>query len=207
MKLYSYIVTHDTGFSPNPFFGYCTLACCKPVIRRTAKQGDWVIGLTPKSDRNHIVYFMRVDEVIGLDKYWRDARFEQKKPNYEDIFALRCGDNAYEPGPCGKFQQLRSTHSNGENENAKTKERDLSTRKVLISDTFAYFGSKRKDLPFELQPLIVQRGHRCNFPDNVLAAFRSFTSSIPFGVYAAPRKWKPGDDSWKRAAGARLIAK
>jgi hypothetical protein len=47
MKLYCYIVTHDTGFSPNPFHGYCTLACCKPTIRRTAKEGDWVVGLTP----------------------------------------------------------------------------------------------------------------------------------------------------------------
>jgi hypothetical protein len=43
MKLYSYVVTHDTGFSPNPFWGCCTLADCKPAIRRTAKIGDWVV--------------------------------------------------------------------------------------------------------------------------------------------------------------------
>ena len=24
MTLYSHVVTHDTGFAPNPFFGYCT---------------------------------------------------------------------------------------------------------------------------------------------------------------------------------------
>ena len=29
-KLYSYIVATDSGFSPNPFHGFCTLACCKP---------------------------------------------------------------------------------------------------------------------------------------------------------------------------------
>lgn len=40
MKLFSYIVTHDAGFAPNPFWGYCTLACCKPAIRRTANVGD-----------------------------------------------------------------------------------------------------------------------------------------------------------------------
>ena len=45
MRLFSYVVAHDTGFSPNPFFGYCTLACCKPVIRRSAQAGDWVVGL------------------------------------------------------------------------------------------------------------------------------------------------------------------
>lgn len=33
-KLYAYKMTHDTGFAPNPYFGVCTLACCKPRIRR-----------------------------------------------------------------------------------------------------------------------------------------------------------------------------
>ena len=45
MKLYSYIITEDTGFSPNPFWGCCTLADCKPEIRRNAKVGDWIVGL------------------------------------------------------------------------------------------------------------------------------------------------------------------
>lgn len=45
MRLYVYVVTHDTGFAPNPFHGYCTLATCKPHIRGRAEAGDWVIGL------------------------------------------------------------------------------------------------------------------------------------------------------------------
>jgi len=81
MKLYSYIVKHDTGFSPNPFHGYCTLACCKPAIRRTAQKGDWVVGLTPKKDGNRIVYFMRVDEnPLTFTQYWNDRRFKAKRP-------------------------------------------------------------------------------------------------------------------------------
>ena len=32
--LFSYVVATDSGFAPNPFFGLCTLACCKPAIRR-----------------------------------------------------------------------------------------------------------------------------------------------------------------------------
>ena len=48
MKLFSYIITHDIGFAPNPFFGYCTLANCKPVIRRTSKIGDWIVGISAK---------------------------------------------------------------------------------------------------------------------------------------------------------------
>ena len=33
-KGYSYIITRDYGFAPNPFGGVCTLATCKPKIRK-----------------------------------------------------------------------------------------------------------------------------------------------------------------------------
>ena len=29
MRIYAYVVTHDNGFAPNPFHGFCTLATCK----------------------------------------------------------------------------------------------------------------------------------------------------------------------------------
>ncbi len=59
MRLVSYILTSDTGFAPNPFFRYCTLACCKPQIRRSAEPGDWIVGISRKADGNRIVYAMR----------------------------------------------------------------------------------------------------------------------------------------------------
>jgi hypothetical protein len=37
-------VARDYGFAPNPFFGVCTLATCKPKIRKAAAIGDWVVG-------------------------------------------------------------------------------------------------------------------------------------------------------------------
>lgn len=99
MALYSYIVTHDTGFAPNPFFGYCTLACCKPGIRRHAKEGDWIVGLTPraKGTGNEIVYFMEVEKSLSFNDYWRDARFRQKRPKLDAGLARKCGDNIYKP--------------------------------------------------------------------------------------------------------------
>jgi hypothetical protein len=208
MTLYSYIVPHDTGFAPNPFFGYCTLACCKPAIRRKAVNGDWIIGLTPKKDENRIVFFMKVDGALGFDEYWRDRRFDKKKPNLEGSFAQQRGDNAYEPISGNGFRQLPSAHSDGRcpsRENAKRKEVDLSGKHVLISKSFAYFGSKPRNLPRDLKCLIAARGHRCHFPAEVIAEFLRFTGTIRFGVYAAPLNWTRGDDSWQHAAGARLI--
>lgn len=32
--VYEYVMTSDSGFAPNPFHGACTLACCKPKIRK-----------------------------------------------------------------------------------------------------------------------------------------------------------------------------
>ena len=64
MRLYSYIVARDYGFAPNPFYGVCTLATCKPAIRGKAEIGDWVIGTGSKVDQRdgHLVFVMRVTE-------------------------------------------------------------------------------------------------------------------------------------------------
>lgn len=50
-RLFSYVVDHDLGFSPDPFGGYCTLVYCKfsrdgkhPNIVELAQASDWVIG-------------------------------------------------------------------------------------------------------------------------------------------------------------------
>jgi hypothetical protein len=58
IKIFSYIVDHDEGREPNPYFGTCTLCRCKYSkkleathgqkgsrnIVELAKEGDWVIG-------------------------------------------------------------------------------------------------------------------------------------------------------------------
>lgn len=147
MTLYSYVVKHDTGFAPNPFHGYCTLACCKPAIRRTAGEGDWVVGLTPKGTGSRIVYFMRVDEAPKtFAEYWSDSRFIAKRPHYDDGLLAKCGDNIYKPKGAG-YRQLPSMHSNRELESPENKKRDLDGKYVLISETFSYFGSKPRELP------------------------------------------------------------
>ena len=179
MNLYSYIVKHDTGFAPNPFHGYCTLACCKPIIRRKAEKGDWVVGLTPKCAGNRIVYIMRVDDVVqSFRDYWFDPRFRAKKPSYTGGLQRRCGDNIYKPLTEGGYLQVRSMHSNGALEHAGNKAHDLSGKCILVSETFAYFGSKPKLLPSELGSLIVGKGHRSRFSEETKAALLRFTGTV-----------------------------
>lgn len=204
MNIYSYVVAHDTGFAPNPFYGYCTLACCKPKIRSRAAKGDWVVGLTPKAAGNRIVYLMRVDDVMeSFSGYWFDSRFKAKKPTYTGGLRRKCGDNIYEPLASGGYRQLRSAHSDGDAEDGDNKTHDLGGKRVLVSETFAYFGSKALPLPSELQSLMVMRGHRSRFSDEVKAEFIRFAGKVGFGVQGAPRQWPDGDDSWMQGCGCK----
>jgi hypothetical protein len=198
MKLHSYTVMHDRGFSPNPFWGYCTLACCKPVIRRTAEDGDWVAGLSSKADGNRLVYAMQIEEILTYQAYYRDSRFAAKIPDYSTgRIVHRCGDNIYKPLPDGGFQQLRSMHSEGTNENPETKAHDLSGGNVLIAQTFYYFGSQALSLPEELEVLRAGRGHKNRFSSDDICRFLDFISRQGTGVHASPATWRQDDDSWR----------
>lgn len=81
-RIHSYVVRYDSGFAPNPFYGHCTLVTCKPGIRRSAEVGDWVIGSGSNARGvgrgGHLVYGMRVTEVMTLDEYALNPRFESK---------------------------------------------------------------------------------------------------------------------------------
>jgi len=174
MVLYSYIVTHDTGFAPNPYGKYCTLACCKPRIRSTAKEGDWIIGLSKKSEGYKIIYLMKVREKLSFDQYFNDHRFRTKKPKIN-----KEGDNIYKPIGQGKYHQLCSRHSNRDgSEDIAKKKRDLSGRYVLISDHFIYFGNQMKSLPRNLRFLIVGRGHKNRFLEDQKRIFRKFVGKL-----------------------------
>jgi putative DNA base modification enzyme with NMAD domain len=143
---------------------------------------------------------MRVDEVMEFRRYWSDRRFRRKRPRYDKDVRVRCGDNIYESLPNGGFRQLRSMHSDGEHEHTKNKEHDLGGNNVLISETFAYYGSKGLTLPPELEWLIVGRGHRSRFSDEVKNQFLEFVGHSGSGIHAPPRHWPEDDKSWKSAA-------
>lgn len=200
MRLFSYIIAHDTGFAPNPFFGYCTLANCKPIIRKTAQVGDWIAGLSNQASGNRLIYAMKVKEILSFKEYFRDSRFTIKKPVFSQGSVLyKCGDNIYAPNACGHFHQLQSMHSKdrSKTEDSGSKKRDLSGQKVLLSDEFIYLGKSSVKLPRTLNALIVGRGHRNRFPPATIHSFTAFISSIAEGVHDSPSIWPIDDVSWR----------
>jgi hypothetical protein len=187
--VFSYVVVSDSGFAPNPFHGVCTLACCKPVIRRHAQVGDLIVGLSTRCER--VVYAMKVSKVVGFDEYWRDAQGLAKRPDRSSSAAReRRGDNIYEPLPDGGFRQLPSQHS------ARDVQRDLGGQRVLFGDPFCYFGEDGPPLPSDLGFLKVKRAHRCNLTGEQVATVASWFAGLPHGHVGRPARWPTDDDSW-----------
>ena len=195
--LYSYIVARDYGFAPNPFYGFCTLATCKPDIRRTATVGDWVIGTGSKRKgrSGFIVYAMRVTEAISFAAYWDDPRFQNKRPHLRGSLKKAFGDNIYfRDEYTNEWQQLDSHHTNEHGiqdfENIRT---DTSTDRVLVSEDFVYWGGTGPKIPHFSGVDICHstQKHRCKFPEQVVQDFIEWVRSLnDTGYCSDPLEWK-----------------
>jgi len=145
--LYSYAITRDFGFAPNPFHGLCTLATCKPGIRKGAKVGDWIMGIggsTLSTAKRKCILLMKVSEKTCFQDYWTDERFSLKKPIRNGSRVQMLGDNIYHKDGGGVWVQEDSHHSNPDGTpNLVNLNRDTgSSDQVLISNYFLYFGSQ-----------------------------------------------------------------
>jgi hypothetical protein len=164
---YVFVVARDFGFAPNPFHGVCTLATCKPVIRRVAGIGDWVFGVGGErlQATGRLVFAMRVSETLSFDTYWSDPRFLDKRPVRNGSQMMVVGDNIYHrDGVTRKWVQADSHHSNPDGStNRHNLRHDTTTDRVLIADRFYYFGRVAPEIP---QGILSQldyrngRGHR-----------------------------------------------
>lgn len=183
-RLFTYTIPVDDGAAPNPFFGMCSLAICKPRIRRVAGVGDWVAGLgsrnAPSGDLSgHLVYAMRVDEVLPMADYDEQAknRWPHRIPKPQSrAMEERLGDCIYDFSH-GMPRQRPGVHGPG------NLEADLGGENVLISRHFYYFGRNAVKLPDGLNEICHQtQGHRSN-------------ANIPY--YSIFEKWIRESD-WER---------
>ena len=158
------MVARDFGFAPNPFHGFCTLATCKPRIRRKAEMGDWVIGMG--GDRlnatGKCIYAMRVSAKVNFNEYWTNPAYMDKKPVRNGSRKMMVGDNIYYFDSANqKWQQADSHHSNTDGSiNIHNLENDTQTDKMLISDHFVFFGTEAPVVPKSLLEAIGYENRR-----------------------------------------------
>ncbi len=144
MRLYSYVMTDDTGFAPNTDHGFLTLACCKPGIRKGAERGNWVLGVCGKGLANkklcpgpyHIVFLAEVYNVVTFEEYWNNDQYKKKNPNP----CFPNGDNLY--GKRGRHTPVKRLAHSIHHQKAEEQKRDLNGINVLIAKRFCYFGNK-----------------------------------------------------------------
>jgi hypothetical protein len=208
-RLFSYVVRYDTGLAPNPFWGVCTLALCKPSIRRVAKEGHWIVGLGSKAAKTgdlsgHVIFAMRVTKKMPLEDYdtfTRESLPEKIPDRHARDLRSHYGDAQYD-FRFGSPIQRRGVHG------PEDRARDLSGRFVLLSDDFVYFGRRAIPLPPSLRRIgEIERGHRSIANDPYVDAFVSWFRSLelpPGSLLGTPAEWE--SDTSGPQAPVKLVA-
>ena len=198
-RLYSYVVARDYGFAPNPFYDVCTLATCKPKIRKPAQSGDWIIGTgsSRRRKRGYVVFVMRVTETMTFNEYWESPRFREKRPNLRGSKKQAFGDNIYFKDDKGLWHQADSHHSYMRgSSNPYNLEHDTQTDRVLLSAEYAYWGDSGPQVPPAFRnyygvDICANRAHKCQFPDELVKDFETwFRSLAAQGYLGAPADWE-----------------
>jgi hypothetical protein len=197
MKLYSYVVARDYGFAPNPFHGFCTLATCKPKIRAGAAIGDWIVGTGAKTRygmSGHLIYAMKVSEILDYDAYWNDSRFLCKRPVLNGSLKLVYGDNIYHRN--GRRWVQEDSHHSLENgrPNRRNIVHDTSVNRLLLATKFVYCGRAAPVIPKVFRPFRPTRediccpgqGHRVKSETLAVAFEQWLDSVVQLGIQGLP---------------------
>lgn len=149
-----YVVDRDFGFAPNPFHGACTLATCKPGIRKSAEIGDWVVGMggARLKATGCCVFAMRVGRKLTFNQYWADPDFLDKRPVRNGSNKMLVGDSIYHRSSSqAGWVQENSHHSMADGSvNRYNLVQDTKVDSVLVSDLFYYFGKSAPQVPPDL---------------------------------------------------------
>ncbi len=196
--LFSYIVETDSGFAPNPFFRLCTLACCKPRIRRSVgnrllresgshdihqlraadpdyirSRNIWVVGLAGASladrPRRSVVYAMQVTDVLDFESYYE--AHPEKRPVRAG--AVSSADPAWHGDAIYTGNDPATAQQLPGTHSEGDKEHDLGGQFVLLSDHFLYFGSDAPYVPLE-EKLHHGRGHSVNHSPEALGELEAW---------------------------------
>ncbi len=107
---------------------------------------------------------MQVEEKLTFDNYWKDVRFQYKKPIINGSLVQMYGDNFYHSNEDGVWIQENSAHSLKDGTpNEKHLKRDIGGNFVLVSKNFYYFGKNALIIPEEYTSTICTNARNMAF--------------------------------------------
>jgi hypothetical protein len=208
-RLFSYVLRYDDGAAPNPFWGTCTLTICKPDIRRTATNGDWIVGTGSKNSTlkdgkrydfsDSVVYAMKITNKMSLADYDTFARghLPRKMPKWNSRdFRRRMGDCLYDYSVNTESPRQRDgVHPDNH------MPKDLRGKNSLLSKHFYYFGEEPRPLPTNLKKIIRRGQKHLVFHDRLLIeTFEQWISQFDKNrLYADPQLRYAFDLNWGKS--------
>ena len=117
-----------------------------------ADKDDWIVGFTTSQRDNRLIFAMMVDERQYFDNYFRDKRFQRKKPVIAGTWRQRCGDNIYYLEN-DQWGQIASPYHYSK----KDLRKDTRHPYMFISKHFYYFGEKAPAIPERFKEILWNR--------------------------------------------------
>jgi hypothetical protein len=186
-RFFLYRLQTDSGAAPNIHGDVCTLAICKPVLRRSANVGDYIIGLRGRSGElgklgpyatDSVLYVMRVTRKMTFAEY--DAYCMSELP-----IKIPSPDNDF----IGDCQYTATGEQRVGPHGPACAEKDLSGKFVLLGDTARTHFWYRRDpvgvrLPADLADMWnvagVARGHRVKaYSPSIEARLHEWLAEFP----------------------------
>ena len=197
MKICTYTVKTDKGFAPNPFYRYCTLTACTPNhMNAKLNSGDYIAGFFTDQIEPYLLYWMKVDEVLDYDIYFREQRYQKKKPNLQGSWISRCGDNIYYRDKHSKWKQAPTFYHKG----AVALKKDTRNAIVYTGHRYSYYGEKAY-IPDNRLPEKFRASYKggrgikyIRESDPNFDAFLSWLHSKPLGRQGDPRNRERSKD-------------
>lgn len=174
-KFYVYKCIVDNGGAPCVQDELLSLAICKPMLRRTAEVGNWLVAFGSKGDRpsHRLIYIAEVTKVLDQGEYYTGNTYFNRK----DCIYRKRADGQYEwvknliHGPEAMDRDLgKSPH--------------YASARTIISDNFRYFGRNASNEWIHRHPHLavlvsdLKQGHRNEHADVVLAELMTLRQEI-----------------------------
>jgi hypothetical protein len=175
-RVWRYVLRTDNGMVPCSEDGMLTLTCCKPIIRRYAKVGEWVVAFEPTALGGKVAYAGQVSAVLPLGDY--EKRYRGRRDAVYRAEVLADGQTAF-------ISLLPEYHSE-----EGSRARDCNGVNGLVFDPFWYWGRNAVEAPGEIADLAyhyVGQSTKNSSPTKIALLDEWLRSTGRPGVHGTPR--------------------